>query len=55
MSILDIIQKENIAKKEVKDLSICESCGRKMINNTIKTSRGLGGSYNCVCGNQLFF
>lgn len=59
MSILERIQKEREdgkrKDKEILDLSICSSCGKKMINNTFMHGSRLGGSYDCSCGNKIIF
>ena len=55
MGILDKIIKEQEAKKEIKDMSICQKCGSKMVDNTFKHGSRLGGSYNCHCGFYIMF
>ena len=59
MGILDRIQKAKeegrYNKQRMYDLSICERCGKKMINNTFKHGSRLGGSFDCLCGNQIMF
>lgn len=55
MGILNKIITEQKDKKDKIDLSICESCGKKMVDNTFKSGSRLGGTYDCACGNSIRF